>query len=156
MTSRKTTSRLSRSPRRLRGETLETCRVMAAAVDLTPDGTLVIEGDADNNRIWVAQSPSGQRLRVSIDGRHKDFAAADVNLMKVIAGRGNDVVRVSRSVEIPAQIYGGLGNDRLAAGSGPTLIEGGEGRDRIRGGAGINVIFGGADDDRSTTSPIVY
>ncbi|MCS7465690.1 hypothetical protein NZK35_03255 [Stieleria sp. ICT_E10.1] len=135
-------------PRRLRGETLETRRVMAAAVDLSPDGLLVIEGDADNNRIWVAQSRSGERLRVSIDGRTKDFPAANISLMKIFAGPGNDAVRVSRRVEIPTQIFGGDGHDRLAAGSGPTLIEGGDGRDRIRGGAGVNVLFGGAGNDR--------
>ena len=121
---------------------------MAAAVDLSADGVLVIEGDADNNRIWVAQSRGGERLRVSIDGRTKDFPAADVNLMRIFAGPGNDAVRVSRRVEIPTQMYGGLGNDRLSAGNGPTLIEGGEGRDRIRGGAAVDVLFGGAGNDR--------
>ncbi len=153
MTSRNSSTRRSTPsrrlhPRRLRGETLETRRVMAAAVDLSPDGLLVIEGDADNNRIWVAQSRSGERLRVSIDGRTKDFPAANISLMKIFAGPGNDAVRVSRRVEIPTQIFGGEGHDRLAAGSGPTLIEGGDGRDRIRGGKGVNVLFGGAGNDR--------
>lgn len=153
MTSRKTSSRLSRSPRRLRGETLETRRVMAAAVHLTPDGLLTIEGDADNNRIWVSQSRSGERLRVSIDGRTKDFRAENISLMKIFAKEGNDLVRVSRRVEIPTQIFGGPGNDRLGAGSGPTLIQGGEGRDRIRGGSGVNVLFGGAGNDRISGGP---
>ncbi|WP_167546563.1 calcium-binding protein [Stieleria maiorica] len=148
MTTRKTTPRRSNTPRRLRAETLETRRVMAAAVDLSADGLLVIEGTAENNRIWVSQSRSGERLRVSIDGRTADFPAANISLMKIFAGAGNDAVRVSRRVEIPTQIFGGDGNDRLAAGSGPTLIEGGDGRDRIRGGAGVNVLFGGAGNDR--------
>lgn len=150
MISRNSSSRRSRSPRRLRGETLENRRVMAAAVNLTPDGLLTIEGDADNNRIWVSQSRSGERLRVSIDGRTKDFRVDHVNLMKIFAGEGNDLVRVSRRVEIPTQIFGGPGNDRLGAGSGPTLIQGGEGHDRIRGGAGVNILFGGAGNDRIT------
>lgn len=153
MTSRKTTSRRSHTPRRLRGETLETRLVMAAAVDLTPDGVLVIEGDADNNRIHVAQSRSGERLRVTIDGRSKDFPAERVNLLRIFGGAGNDAVKVSRRVEIPAQIYGGPGNDRLFAGSGPTLIEGGEGRDQIRGGAAVDILFGGAGNDRIVGGP---
>ena len=51
MTSRKTSPPLSHTPRRLRGETRETRRVMAAAVNLTPDGLLVIEGGQGRDRI---------------------------------------------------------------------------------------------------------
>ena len=110
MTSRNSSTRRSTPsrrlhPRRLRGETLETRRVMAAAVDLSPDGLLVIEGDADNNRIWVAQSRSGERLRVSIDGRTKDFPAANISLMKIFAGPGNDAVKFGQS---PGDGLGGV------------------------------------------------
>lgn len=126
---------------------------MAAAVDLTPEGVLTIDGDASNNRIWVAQSPGGERLRVSVDGRSKDFATADVNLIQIHAGEGNDAVRIARRVQIPAQIYGEGGNDRLTAGGAPTLIEGGDGRDVIRGGTALNILFGGADNDRIVGGP---
>ncbi len=138
----------SRKTRQLRGETLETRRVMAAALNLSADGVLSIEGDAANNRIWVAESTTGERLRVSIDGRTKDFATDEVSLIRINAGPGDDGVRVARNVEIPAQIAGGNGDDRLGAGSGPTLVLGGNGDDDIRGGAGVNILFGGAGNDR--------
>lgn len=150
MTSRKSISRPNHQPRRLRGETLETRRVMAAAVNLSDDGVLAIEGDAENNRIWVATSRSGERLRVSIDGRSADFPAADVATINILAGPGNDSVRVAQNVEMPTRVHGGQGNDRIALGSGPSFANGGEGRDRIRGGSGVNVLFGGAGPDRIT------
>ena len=153
MTARKPKSRSNRKPRRLRPESLEHRLVMAAAVDLAPDGLLVVNGTEGNDRIWVAQSRSGERLRVSVNGSTTDFPAANISLIKIRAGEGNDAVRIHRRVEIPAQIYGGAGHDRLQAGSGPTLIEGGDGRDRIRGGAGVNVIFGGAGADRIAGGP---
>lgn len=150
MTSRKSTSSRNRQPRRLRGETLENRRVMAAGINLSAEGALTIEGDIENNRIWVGASRSGERLRVSIDGRQADFPADDVNTINILAGPGNDNVRLSRNVDIPARVFGGPGNDRLVAGSGPTFIQGGDGRDQIRGGAGLNVLFGGAGPDRIT------
>ncbi len=50
MTFQNNASCRSRAPRRLRGETLETRRVMAAAVDLTPDGTST---DAGQDRLGL-------------------------------------------------------------------------------------------------------
>ncbi|MEL6107578.1 MAG: hypothetical protein AAFU85_16175 [Planctomycetota bacterium] len=144
MTSRTHSSK--HTPRRLRAETLENRRVLAAAVNLTDGGALVIEGDADNNRIWVAQTR--ERIRVSVDGRTADFRADDVETINIGAGPGDDAVRVFRSVRKPTRINGGVGNDRLSAGSGPTFINGGEGNDRIRGGAGRNILLGSAGNDR--------
>ncbi|MEO1526897.1 MAG: calcium-binding protein [Planctomycetota bacterium] len=144
MTSRTHSSK--HSPRRLRAETLENRRVLAAGVNLTDDGALNIQGDADDNRIWVAQTR--ERLRVSIDGRTADFPADAVETVNIGAGEGDDTVRVFRSVRKPTRIAGGDGNDRLAAGSGPTFINGGEGNDQIRGGVGRNILLGSAGRDR--------
>ncbi|WP_149752902.1 calcium-binding protein [Rubripirellula obstinata] len=152
MTSRKNSSCRSRSPRRLRGESLENRRVMAAAINLSSDGVLDISGDADANRVWVAQV-SDQRLRVSIDGRHNDFDVAEVNLLRVQAGGGDDVVRIARNVDLPAQVFGGAGDDVLQAGSGPSWVQGGDGNDRLQGGAGVNILFGGAGHDRIFGGP---
>ena len=144
MTSRTHSSK--HTPRRLRAETLENRRVLAAGVNLTDDGALNIEGDAENNRIWVAQTR--ERIRVSVDGRTADFPADDVETINIGAGAGDDSVRVFRTVRKPTRIMGGEGNDRLSAGSGPTFINGGEGNDRIRGGAGRNILLGSAGRDR--------
>ena len=139
-------ARPTRSPRKLRAESLESRRVMAAAVDLTPDGLLSINGDADDNRIGV--EVSGDRLRVHVDGRSADFNAKDVSLIFVQAGAGNDIVKIDSSVSLPTRLYGGLGNDRLSGGSGPDLIEGNAGNDRIKGNAGADLLFGGLGNDR--------
>ena len=139
-------ARSVRCPRRLRAESLENRRVMAAAVDLTPDGLLSISGDADDNRIAV--EVSGDRLHVHIDGRSVDYALSDVSSILAQAGRGNDTVRIDRAITLPTRLYGGLGNDRLIGGSGPDLIEGNAGRDQIVGNAGNDLLFGGLGADR--------
>ncbi|MEO1616302.1 MAG: calcium-binding protein [Planctomycetota bacterium] len=137
----------SRRARHLRGETLESRLVMAAAIDLAPEGLLTIEGTAEDNRIFVSQSEEGERLRVSVDGEVQDFPASQISLIAIAAGPGNDAVRVSREVTIPTRMNGGLGNDRLYAGSGPTFVQGGEGNDRIRGGAAVDFLLGGPGRD---------
>lgn len=139
--------------RRLKSESLETRLVMAAAIDLTPEGLLTIEGDAGNNRIAVAVSPGGERLRVSVDGEVTDFPAEQIDRIRIAAGPGNDSVRVARNVMTPTRIFGGLGNDRLYAGSGPTFVQGGEGNDRIRGGAAIDFLLGGPGRDLISGGP---
>lgn len=121
---------------------------MAAAVDLTPDGLLSISGDAEDNRITVATSRTGDRLRVSVDGRSQDFDANLIQRIGIAAGDGNDSVRISANTTTPVRINGGAGNDRITAGGGEAFIQGGEGRDRIRGGRANDVIFGGPGLDQ--------
>jgi Ca2+-binding RTX toxin-like protein len=142
-----------RTKRKLRSEPLETRRVMAASVDLTPEGYLIIEGDATDNRIWVDQRAAGDRLRVSVDGRHRDFAVSEINAILIQGHAGNDSIGIGRNVEIPAQIYGGDGDDLLRGGGGPTLVNGGNGNDVIRGGRATNILFGGAGNDRIYGGP---
>lgn len=139
--------------RRLRSESLENRIVMAAAVDLTPEGLLSISGDAEDNRITVVTSRSGERLRVSVDGRSQDFDANLIQRIAIAAGDGNDGVRISSNTTASVRINGGDGNDRIRAGGGQAFIQGGEGRDRIRGSRLDDIIFGGAGLDQISAGP---
>lgn len=140
-------SRLLARSRSLNCEALEKRLLMTASVELTPAGVLNIQGDAEPNRIYVALSPSGERMRVQLDGRSEDFAATDVQAILIHSHRGNDVVRIDDAISVPAQIFGGEGNDRIVGGSGSNLIHGGAGNDSISGGRATDYIFGGDGND---------
>ena len=91
-----------------------------------------------------------------------EFAAAD--LIIVDGGAGDDVVSLA-NLRIPARVYGGDGNDRLAGtraddiligGAGDDRIGGGGGRDLLVGGAGADRIAGGGGDDILVAGPTAY
>ena len=75
----------------------------------------------------------------------------------VFGGDGRDHIKVHNSVgQIPAELFGGSGNDRLRGGNGHDVLVGGEGDDRLYGtdgrdlmigGLGADQIFGDDDDD---------
>ncbi|MFN0051401.1 MAG: beta strand repeat-containing protein, partial [Planctomycetales bacterium] len=69
---------------------------------------------------------------------------------------GNDDIQVAGSINLPAWLYGGNGDDRLKGGAGDDvlfgddgsdLVQGGSGRDLLVGGRGADRIVGNADDD---------
>lgn len=62
----------------------------------------------------------------------------------VIAGSGDDVVRVSGAA---AQIIGGTGEDTLVGGDGNDVIDGGAGDDFIQGNGGSDMLMGGDGGD---------
>ncbi len=72
---------------------------------------------------------------------------------EVNAGVGDDIVAVSRAVEIPVTMRGGAGRDILVGGSGPDKLSGGEGNDRLVGRGGDDLIYGGPGDDAIVGGP---
>jgi autotransporter-associated beta strand protein len=61
----------------------------------------------------------------------------------VWGGDGDDVITVAPQVLEPASLLGGLGDDELTGGGGPTRLEGGPGDDTMIDGGGANTIVGG-------------
>jgi uncharacterized delta-60 repeat protein len=95
-------------------------------------------GAANNNTISVQNS--GQGIRVVIDGVSTTFGAADRVL--VYGNAGADEILVSNSVQVPVEVYGGAGNDRLRGGAGNDLLVGGDGIDLLAGGGGRDLLIG--------------
>lgn len=138
-------------------DALEPRRLMSATLEVTR--TLVINATPGNDIIWVDFDLGPQqepRLRVTennvVSGT---FLKADVTDILVLCGDGNDFVRIGSggfknsfsSVDTPAQIDGGNGNDELDGGAGNDSISGGLGDDFIAGYDGSDFVDGGDGND---------
>jgi Ca2+-binding RTX toxin-like protein len=135
--------------RKLRLEGLESRRVLAAGVATLSDGVLSIEGTHKNDKIVVSLAGEDlTQLSVKINKSTTLFSAADVTSLVINAGNGNDRVVVAESVLIPAQIFGGKGNDWLTGGGAIDVIYGGAGNDKLDGGSGDDQLLGEAGQDR--------
>ena len=66
---------------------------------------------------------------------------------RIRSATGDDDIRVSNGISLPAILDGGDGNDRLDAGSGPSVLLGGAGDDTLNGGSGQDVLIGGGGAD---------
>ena len=128
----------------------------------------VIRGDLDRSDVAdviVIDQPDPvddpDLVTATINGTVVDTRrASDLRLIKVIAGKGDDVVHVDllhSDCPIPVKIlggrgddelYGGYGADRLSGGSGDDMLDAGDGDDRLRGGSGDDMLDAGDGDDR--------
>jgi Ca2+-binding RTX toxin-like protein len=54
---------------------------------------------------------------------------------------------VAGSIDLPAELYGDSGNDRLKGGGGVNLLDGGHGDDVLQGGLGRGLLIGGFGQD---------
>jgi Ca2+-binding RTX toxin-like protein len=89
----------------------------------------------------------GADQRVRVNDLSYEFAPGAVGAYRVVAGDGNDDVRIDAAIVLPAILLGDAGNDVIEAGSGADWLLGGDGNDTLRGGAGDDYIEGGADND---------
>lgn len=81
-------------------------------------------------------------------GEEQTFAPASA-VTKIFANAGddNDRIIIERSIDVPAVLTGGTGDDYLQGGSGPNTLAGNDGNDIILGGASDDVLVGGDDQD---------
>jgi uncharacterized repeat protein (TIGR01451 family) len=77
----------------------------------------------------------------------QSFGPGVVRLV-VYGDAGADQIKVLDTAgTIPAELYGGDGNDQLMAGAGAAVLVGGSGQDLLQGGKARNVLIGGPDAD---------
>ena len=69
--------------------------------------------------------------------------------IEITCNNAGDVVTLAPSVLIPCSIHGGIGNDVLTAGSGPTTIWGGGGSDTLVAGSGNDTLVSVGDSAAS-------
>ena len=124
-------------------ETFESRCLLSASLD---GGVLTVTGGDGADRISIGMGRAGVVVR------HNDsissFAAASVQSIVVNAGGGNDgVAVVTASLDKPATLNGGDGDDRLTGGAGADTLDGGDGNDILDGGGGGDVLTGGAGRD---------
>src|SRR5437868_12869354 len=100
---------------RLRLESLES-RTLPTANAVLVGTTLTITGGPDRDRIDVDLDKFAGTIVVRDAGLVTgQFAQAAVTAIDIQAGAGDDVVRISADITVPATIDGGNGNDLLFA-----------------------------------------
>jgi Ca2+-binding RTX toxin-like protein len=111
---------------------------------------LRIVGTDEDDQVHVNQS--GLDLKV-----HADFAADsplifsfdDINQLRMYLGAGNDLVSLSSHVQLPTLVHGGVGNDVILGGGGPSVLLGGAGDDTLNGSKINDILIGGDGADRA-------
>jgi Ca2+-binding RTX toxin-like protein len=61
---------------------------------------------------------------------------------------GDDLIQVQSDIRLPAELYGGDGNDRLYSASGADLLVGAAGNDLLNGSVGRDLLLGGRGSDK--------
>ncbi len=111
------------------------------------EGALVVGGTTGNDVIFIGRSGSaGDTVTVSINGVDQG-TFAPVSGIVAFGQAGADDIEVAGGVSLPAELYGGAGNDTLKGGAGPNILMGEEGSDELTGGTGRDVLVGGVGAD---------
>jgi Ca2+-binding RTX toxin-like protein len=70
-----------------------------------------------------------------------------VQRLAIFGMAGNDTITIASTLPVPAELYGGDGNDSLRGGAGDDVLIGGEGNDNLYGFGGRDLLIGGAGRD---------
>jgi len=122
---------------------------------------LVVGGTGGNDTITIGTKTKGTLLTVSVHEKKTKtnpnflFTAtvplASVSRVVLFGGPGNDILKVSSGVTLPALLFGGAGNDTLIGGGGPSVLVGGDGNNTLRAVRTGAVLIGGSGSDRLTS-----
>ncbi|MFO1062830.1 MAG: PKD domain-containing protein [Pirellulales bacterium] len=113
---------------------------------------LVIVGSQQDDNIKV-KTKDDDYYQVTIvdrdnDVRRKGTIYGDVDRILVFAQDGNDHVMLDDDIDIPAEVWGGAGDDDIKGGSGNDILLGESGNDNLWGGDGRDIVIGGNGADR--------
>jgi len=120
------------------------------------NGVWAIHGDIDpadrSDEIVIDVDPDDSGLLRAIINNEivGTQSLAEVQLIRVHAGKGDDIVRVELpegADDISVKLIGGTGNDQLLGGAGDDRLIGGRGNDEMDGGEGDDFLVGGRGDD---------
>jgi autotransporter-associated beta strand protein len=117
------------------------------------NGVLFVFGTSnnDNVRIDFKEKRGVFEVKSNLATNEKQrFNAADVQLIHVVLGSGDDCATVGQNISVPTILDGGDGNDHLTAGGGDAKLFGGRGNDDLRGDGGNDLLIGGDGADRLT------
>jgi len=120
---------------------------------------LTLQGDSKGDKLALRLSSDATQLEVDVkDDGSPDltFALTDFDSVDVLAGAGNDTIRVDEShgsLGKQLVIDGGPGNDTITGGSGNDELIGGDGDDVLIGGRGDDTLLMGAGDDVAVWNP---
>jgi hypothetical protein len=134
-------------------EGLESRCLLAASVEVV-EGVLTIRGDANvTNRIRVTARPRAGTLMAAAGKLRQAVPLAGVIAVSVVGGNANDKLLLGKSLNLPATLDAGAGNDKLAGGAGNDLLLGGPGNDVLVGRRGDDRLIGGGGKDKYSGGP---
>jgi Ca2+-binding RTX toxin-like protein len=130
--------------------------VTIAAVALQPDPVnatktaLMVGGTTGNDVIKFSKDRSGG---VKVVMNKVTLGVFNPTGRVVAFGQaGNDDISIGATILLPAEFYGGEGNDKLKAGKAGSILVGGPGNDKLSGGAGRDLLIGGDGADQLSGS----
>ncbi len=131
--------------RQLSLESLDARQMMAADVAVAlEDGVLHITGTDQADVVEIRTAGDSDKVRILVAGQERHtFERRDVAKVRFLGGAGNDVF-VNRS-DIPAEAFGGDGDDWLVGGSARDLLDGGAGEDTLIGNSNDHLIGEGRE-----------
>jgi Ca2+-binding RTX toxin-like protein len=113
---------------------------------------LVVGGSTGADVILITPGTTGAGIKLQI--KEKDFNTVleaafteRIDRIVVYGQAGDDQITVAEGIKLPAELYGGDGDDYLTGGSGNDLLLGEAGNDVLRGRRGRNVLIGGSGRD---------
>ena len=106
-------------------------------------GLLIVRGSRGDDDIVVTRD--GKEIAVETPLSFSGFLANTINGIRIKGFGGNDVLQVK--VNLPANINGGPGDDRLVGGGGNDTLVGGAGDDTLEGMGGNDSLLGGDGRD---------
>ncbi|MGE5608928.1 MAG: calcium-binding protein [Bacillota bacterium] len=132
----------------VRLETLENRMLLSSVVK---DGVLTVLGTNRSDSIEVVvDSNSPNQIQVIVNDQSPqlfDTTQFPVTQIVVYGGNGDDAIAIT-GTSLPANLFGGNGNDQLQGGDGNDSLDGGNGNDQLDGGAGNDQLFGGNGCDQ--------
>ncbi len=109
---------------------------------------LAVGGTAGRDQIEFVLNSDGSRIDAKLnDSVLGNFATAEVSRIEAYGGNQDDIIYVGDTINIPAFLDGGAGNDFIYGGAKDDTIFGGTGRDFIVAGAGNDWVDAGDDND---------
>jgi Ca2+-binding RTX toxin-like protein len=127
---------------------------ITAADSLLVGGELRVGGTPANDTIALNLTKDGTSVVVVLNrltvGTYPLTGPTAVSRIVVHGLAGNDRIKVSPKLVVPADVYGDTGNDVLTGGTGPDRLFGGGGNDVLNGGVGNDILSGGTGNDRLT------
>jgi Ca2+-binding RTX toxin-like protein len=132
------------------GTVIQSTMAMISGVGVK-DGVLYVIGTHGDDHLLINRDSEGFKVHADFllgSGHVRTVSADGIQRIEVLLGDGNDHATIAGNIDLPVQIDGGTGDDRLmASGLGPAVLIGGDGNDVLIGGGGNDTLDGGEGND---------
>lgn len=110
--------------------------------------SLFVGGSTGGDKIHLKRGSQPGTAELRVDGSYVDEFAG-VDRLVVFGQDGDDEIKVFENLDsLPAELYGGAGNDKLRGSRGHDVLVGGPGDDLLRGHDGRDLLIGGDGRDK--------